>query len=261
MVSDMETVPRANVELINRRVVAIDGGTATGKGRLIDELSQLMRLKGIPVVHLSTGSLYRAVAYVSLMDIKRRISTRGRTDAQITHSALAALREMVPEKMMELAKKKDVSMHGGAVWIGGAPASVEEILKAPGSGMGSSIVSRPVVVREFVNVVARRQVNEFDGYVLIDGRDTTHVIVPDASLKLLLTVSPEVAAKRSTEHTMEEIIARDEADWSKSYGELRHSSNPGDGVKVIATDDHTPESIRDEVYRLMRSVFPELPRK
>ncbi len=256
----MEELSPAVVELTNRRVVAIDGGTATGKGRLIDELSQLMRLKGIPVVHLSTGSLYRAVAYACLVDIKRRISTRGRSDAQVTHAALAALREMIPEKMLDLARARDVSMHGGVVWMGGAPASVEEILKAPGSGLGSSIVSVPVPVREFVNAAARRQANEFDGYVLMDGRDTTHIVVPDAALKLLLTVAPEVAAKRSTEHTMEEIVARDEGDRRKSYGALRHPSDPGDGVTVISTDEHTPESIRDKVYLLMRQVFLELPR-
>lgn len=255
----METASGLDVTLTNPRVVAIDGGTATGKGRLIDELSQLMRLKGIPVVHLSTGSLYRAVAYVCLMDIKRRISTRGRSDAQVTKAAVAALREMRPEKMLELAQAKDVAMHGGVVWIGGSAASVEDILKAPGSGTGSSIVSIPVPVREFVNAIARRQANEFDGFVLMDGRDTTHTVVPDASLKLLLTVSAEVAAKRSTEHTIDEIIARDEGDRRKAYGALRHPSDPGEGVKVIATDDHTPESIRDEVYKLMRRQFPELP--
>lgn len=46
-----------NVELKNLRVVAVDGGTATGKGRLIDELAQLLRLKGVPVIHISTGSI------------------------------------------------------------------------------------------------------------------------------------------------------------------------------------------------------------
>jgi hypothetical protein len=28
---------------------------------------------------------------------------------------------------------------------------------------------------------------------------------------------------------------------------------------VLSTDEHTPESVRDHVYALMREVFPELP--
>jgi cytidylate kinase len=86
-------------------------------------------------------------------------------------------------------------------------------------------------------------------------------VVPDARLKLLLTVAPEVAAQRSQEHGIEEIIARDVNDRSRQrgHGELRASEDPGEGVMVVATDAHSPESIRDYVYELMREVFPELP--
>ena len=94
----------------------------------------------------------------------------------------------------------------------------------------------------------------------MDGRDTTHVIVPDAGLKLLLTVAPEVAAERSREHTREEIIARDDADRAHKHGALRHPDDPGDGVLVLPTDDHTPESVRDHVYKMMHKVWPELPK-
>lgn len=240
----MNSEPEANVELTNRRVVAVDGGTATGKGRLIEELSQLMRLKGIPVVHLSTGSLYRAVTYAALEQVRGDVPKA---------------RAMSPEQLMALAKERQVEMHGGVVWLDGSPADVDTQLKGPGVGNAISSVAAHPEVREFVNRLARRQINEFDGYVLIDGRDTTHVIVPDADLKLLLTVAPEVAAQRSREHTREEIIARDEADRKHKHGALRHPDDPGEGVIVLPTDEHTPESVRDHVYKLMRKTFPELP--
>jgi cytidylate kinase len=72
-------------------------------------------------------------------------------------------------------------------------------------------------------------------------------------------VAPEVAATRSREHTIDEIIARDERDRAKPFGELRHPHDPGEGVIVLPTDAHTPESVRDHVYELMREVWPELP--
>jgi cytidylate kinase len=158
-----------------------------------------------------------------------------------------------------LAKEWQIEMHGGQVWLKGAPASEEEHLKSRGVGNGVSTVAAHPEVREIVNRLTRQQVNEFDGYLLIDGRDTTHTVVPDAPLKLLLVVDPEIAAQRSPEHTKEEIIARDDADRRHRYGALRHPDDPGEGVRVIATDHHTPESIRNQVYRYMRETFPGLP--
>jgi cytidylate kinase len=238
-----------NIELKNRRVVAIDGGTATGKGRLISELSQAMRMRGVPVTHLSTGSLYRAVAYCG-MEMAR---------AKDLPVKLDRLGQMNPEKLLAEARRRGVEMHGGEVWLDGAAASVDEQLKGPGVGTGASVVGALRPVRDFVNEATRRQINEFDGYLLIDGRDITHTVVPDAPLKLLLTVSPEVAATRSSEHSLAEILARDEADRMKTYGNLRRAADPGENVIVLATDVHTPETARDHVYKLMRKVWAELP--
>jgi cytidylate kinase len=252
---------QANVELSNHRVVAVDGGTATGKGRLVDELSQLMRLKGIPVVHLSTGSLYRAVA-LAVMDAMRGHvkGKRGKTVAEVNGEALELARELDPDKFVELARPRQIEMHGGAVWMDGAPVMVDERLKAPSVGTGASVVARHLPVRDFVNEITRRQVNEFDGYLLIDGRDIGTVVVPDAPLKLLLVVSPEIAAERSREHSKAEIIARDHADRNREHGSLPHPDTVPEDVVVLATDDHTPETLRDQVYALMRKTFPDLPK-
>ncbi|GAC1371144.1 MAG: (d)CMP kinase [Candidatus Saccharimonadales bacterium] len=233
-----------DVELINQRVVAVDGGTATGKGRLIEELAQLMRLKGVPVIHASTGSIYRAVAVAALDACKHD---------------LVRVRKLSPNRLLELASKRQIAMHGGQVWMDGAPVSVDEVLKGAGVGMAASVVSSVIEVRHLISDITRRQINEFDGFALIDGRDIGHKVVPDAPLKLLLTVAPAVAATRSREHSMEEIIARDARDRAKTYGELRHPDDPGEGVIVLPTDNHTPESVRDHVYQLMRQTFAGLP--
>jgi cytidylate kinase len=249
-----------SVRLKNTRVVAVDGGTATGKGRLILELSTLLRLKGVPVIHISTGSIYRAVAYCALEWAKTKVPDRkSMAEADVIAEGLKLMHEMGAGKMLELARSRQIEVHSGMVWMDGEEASLDDQLKGPGVGSGAAIVSIPLPVRDFVNDVVRRQINEFDGYSLVDGRDITHTVIPDAPVKLLLVVSPEVAATRSREHTMEEIIARDESDRQKRQGELRHRDNPGAGVRVIETDNHTPESIRDHVYRLMSKAFADLP--
>jgi cytidylate kinase len=256
----METPSQFSVELTNHRIAAVDGGTATGKGRLIEELSQLLRLKGVPVLHLSTGSLYRAVGYIGLEYTRTLIKgKRLKAAEEVTAEALSLLRGVDAGRLLALAQKRQIEMHGGLVWIDGTPASVDEQLKSPGVGMAASVVSIPVPVRRFVNDLVRRQINEFDGYVLIDGRDVTNGVAPDAPLKLLLTVAPEIAAQRSKEHTVDEIIERDRADRAKPVGALRHPEDPGEGVIVMPTDQHTPESVRDHVYALMQKTFPELP--
>lgn len=239
-----------DIELTNNRVVAIDGGAATGKSRLIEELANLMRLKGVPVLHISSGHLYRAVTYVALRSVRRREVA----------DAVAAVHKMSVERLLELAHEHDIEMHGGLAWIDGGAASIDEQLKAPGVGLAVSYVSSFLPVRELVNVLLRRQVNEFEGFVMMDGRDIGHGVLPDAPLKLLLTVSPSVAVQRSPEHKSEaEVEARNKADQTKPHGALRTAENAGEGVVVIPTDKHTPESIRDHVYALMREVFPELP--
>lgn len=256
----MEPELQASIELTNLRVVAVDGGTATGKGRLIMELASLMRSKGVPVIHLSTGSLYRAVTYVSLQLTRTQVSARRtKSESEILAGSVALLRETDEKKMLSLAIDRHIEMHSGAVWIDGKPADVDEQLKGPGVGNGVPIVAANLGVRQLVNRLTRLQVNEFDGYVLIDGRDISYQVVPDAPLKLLLTVAPQIAAQRSQERTMEEIIATDDADRRHRYGALKHPEDPGEGVRVLPTDDHSPESVRDFVYGLMCDVFRELP--
>lgn len=242
-----------DVELTNLRVVTVDGGTATGKSRLVEELASLLRLKGIPVIHVSSGHLYRAAAFLALEYV--RAEWPDATNEEIA----ASVRTMDAQACLDLMRTHLVEMHNGAVWIDGSVASVEGKLKAPLVGVVVPHVASFLPVRQLVNSIIRRQINEFDGYVLIDGRDIGHGVVPDARLKLLLVVSPEIAAVRSIEHTKDEIIARDEADRRHKHGPLPHPDNVHESVRVISTDSHTPESVRDEVYALMREVFTGLP--
>ena len=245
-----------DIELINQRVVAVDGGTATGKGRLIEELAVLLRKNGVPVIHASTGSIYRAIAYAAIESVAPEVPGNvGLSLAEVNHKALDLVREMTGAQLLDLALARQVEMHGGQVWIDGAPADLDDQLKAPGVGLGASLVGGVPEVRKLVSEITRRQINEFEGYALIDGRDIGHQVVPDAPLKLLLVVAPEVAAARSSEHTLEEIIARDTRDRARDYGQLKHPDDPGEGVLVLATDNHTPESLRDHVYGLMKGVF------
>lgn len=245
------------VSLVNNRVVAIDGGTGTGKSRLGEELAQHLRRKGVPALFISTGYLYRAVTWVVLQEALGKV--RG-PKAQKVDAAVKLVRAMDEMVMVHAAQRHQIAMHIGQVYIDEAAAVVEDQLKAPGVGLAIPHVAGFLAIRELVNAATRRQVNEFDGWVIVEGRDIGHTVLPEAPLRLLLVVSPEVAAKRSFEHTVEQIKARDASDRAHLHGALKHPEDAAGYTHVFSTDDHSPESVRDFVYGLMQAKFTYLPR-
>jgi len=75
---------------------------------------------------------------------------------------------------------------------------------------------------KLVNDITRRQINEFDGFSLTDGRTSARGGAGRA-LKLLLTVAPEAGARPMGRTT--EIVVRDTAIGGRTHGELRHPDN------------------------------------
>ncbi|QQR51807.1 (d)CMP kinase [bacterium] len=247
------------IELRNNRILAIDGGTGTGKSRLGSELAQLLRTKGVPALFISTGYLYRAVAWVMLESAQAQAARRRVKIVDRLEWAIREVRESSENDMMAAIAHHQIDMHGGQVWIDETLVEVDTQLKSPGVGRVVPHAASFPLVRAVVDAATRRQVNEFDGFVLVEGRDIGYHVLPEAPLRLLLTVSPEIAAKRSIEHTVEQIIARDRRDQAHQYGALKTDKDAHLYTAVLPTDGHTPESVRDLVYRQMRSVFAELP--
>ena len=138
-------------------IIAIDGPAASGKGTLARRIAELYGLSC-----LDTGLLYRAVA----RDVK--------ADGRPLEDAAAAT---------EAARRLD-------------PVSLDDAaLRLPGAGEAASIVARIPGVRaallEFQRSFARRP----PGAVL-DWRDIGTVVCPDADVKIFVTASAEVRARR-----------------------------------------------------------------
>ena len=146
-------------------LIAIDGPAASGKGTLARLLAERY---GVP--HLDTGLTYRAVAR-ALMDASERLD-----DEQ------AAVRR---------AEVLDLSAMDRAV------LSRHEV------GEAASKVAVMPRVREALVEAQRRFARGRTGAVL-DGRDIGTVVLPDARVKLYVTASPEMRARRR----YDEISAR-----------------------------------------------------
>lgn len=173
-------------------IIAVDGPTASGKGTIAKALAAHF---GLP--HLDTGLLYRAVG--------RQVAMAG-GNPDSPEDALAAAD--FPDTMLE-----------------------DPELRTEVSGGLASRVSIHPAVRQALYERQRSFATQAGGAVL-DGRDIGTVIAPEAEVKLYVTASVEVRAKRrcaemqgagrevSLEDMMADLAARDERDTNRSDAPL-----------------------------------------
>jgi CMP/dCMP kinase len=161
----------SEVEPLMTLIIAIDGPAASGKGTLARRLAEKYRLP-----HLDTGLTYRALAK-ALID----------QGLPLGEEATA----------VETARTIDLAKLDRAV------------LAAHDIGEGASKVAVIPAVRRILVEKQRTFANQPGGAVL-DGRDIGTVVCPDALVKLYVTASAQVRAKRRFD---EELMRAGDADY------------------------------------------------
>lgn len=174
-------------------VIAIDGPAASGKGTLARKLAQQYAFQ-----HLDTGLLYRGTA-AALLDAGKPLD-----DETVAEEAARAL---------ELSSLD------------------RDVLSAHGIGDAASRVAAMPSVRQALLEMQRAFAEQEPGAVL-DGRDIATVICPNANVKLFITATPEVRAKRrhkealskgddvAFETILDDIKRRDERDQRRAEAPL-----------------------------------------
>lgn len=187
-------------------IIAIDGPAAAGKGTL----SRLIAAH-YGFHHLDTGLTYRAVAK-ALLDAGLPLDDEGVAEKTAIEIDLAGLNRSV------------LSQHR----IGEA---------------ASKIAVMPSVRRSLV--AAQRRFAAKEPGAVLDGRDIGTVVCPDAPVKLYVTASPEVRAKRRYEEIIagggsavfDEVFAdvrkRDARDMGRADSPLK----PADGAHLLDTSE------------------------
>jgi cytidylate kinase len=177
-------------------IIAIDGPAASGKGTLGKRLAAHYGLR-----HLDTGLIYRAVA--------KAVLDKGQKPDDAS-AATAAAKSLDPSDFDEGA------------------------LKAHSISEAASIVSAIRSVREALLAFQRDFASRPPGAVL-DGRDIGTVICPDADVKIFVTATPEVRARRrAAEYKAQgrsvgeaEVLAdirnRDHRDQSRAIAPLKQA--------------------------------------
>lgn len=168
--------------------VAIDGPVGAGKSTIARVAAERLGF-----VYADTGALYRAVGlycHRKGIDMKRG-------------SAVAA---QLDEISLEI-KRIDGAQH---VFLN--EKDVSEEIRLPEISMAASAVSAVPEVRTALLDMQRTIAENND--VIMDGRDIGTVVLPNARVKIFLTASPEIRAKRrydeliakGSEVTFEEVL-------------------------------------------------------
>jgi len=165
-------------------IVAIDGPSGAGKTTIAK-----MVARDLGYDYLDTGALYRAIA-VSLRD-------KG-IEADESDSNLG-----------EALRGTDVRFADGRVYVNGRDVSEE--IRSKEIDHYSSVFSARKIVRAFLLDVQRNAALRRD--VVVEGRDTTTVVFPNAGRKIYLDASLEERARRRFEQYKEKgiDITQDEA--------------------------------------------------
>jgi len=179
-------------------IIAIDGPAASGKGTLGKKLAAHYGLR-----HLDTGLIYRAVAK-TLVDAGER--------PEDAAAAVAAAKEL------DLANFDEATLKTYAV------------------GEAASIVSAIPGVRAALLDFQREFAAQPPGAVL-DGRDIGTVVCPGADVKIYVTATPEVRAKRRAAEyrvagrgideasVLADILRRDQRDSNRAAAPLQQAAD------------------------------------
>ena len=156
--------------------IAIDGPVGAGKSSIADQVAQRLH-----ILHLDTGAMYRSVTLFALRNGLFNADGSVKADD---------LKEMLPQ--VNVSFKLNAATGLPETYLNG------EMVERDIRGMEVSSHVSPIAAIPFVReaLVAQQKAMGKEKGVVMDGRDIGTVVFPDAELKIFVTASPEVRAKR-----------------------------------------------------------------
>ena len=216
--------------------IAIDGPAGAGKSTIAKRLA-----KELGYQYVDTGAIYRTVAY--FLDL-----------LGVSPKDVDGVERYIDELTVEIEDDEDGVQH---IIMNGMDVTAD--IRTQDISQKASLVSAHAVVREMLLDMQRDVAKQYN--VIMDGRDIGTVVLPRANVKIFLTASAEVRAKRRTEELMakgqkanyaqilKEIQQRDYQDTHREIAPLKMAR---DSIKV-----DTSEMDIDQVVATLRGIIGE----
>lgn len=216
-------------------IVAIDGPAGTGKGTISKLISDRLNFLSI-----DTGAMYRAVT-LNLI--------RNNTSLDDLDSVL----DVLEKSNIELT----IDGNGQKTFLNGE--DVSSLIRMPDVTSLVSPVSSIKEIREKLVDLQRKFATGKD--IVMEGRDITTVVFPNADVKIYLTADQEERANRrykemiekgietTYDEVYESIKKRDHNDTTKEYGALKIAED----AIVIDSTNMTIEEVYERVKEIILS--------
>ena len=219
--------------------IAIDGFSSCGKSTMAKELA-----KKIGYIYVDTGAMYRSVTLFAMRHGLFNADGSVKTDAlkqQMSNIDITF-------KFNEKAGRPDTYLNGECV---------EEAIRT----LEVSNHVSPIAAIPFVRaaMVARQQCMGRDKGIVMDGRDIGTTVFPEAELKVFVTASAEVRARRRYDELKEKGMPADfddilknvqERDYIDSHREVSPLRKAADAIEL----DNSHMTIAEQNDWLMRQV-------
>ena len=196
--------------------IAIDGPAGAGKSTIARRLA-----KEMGYMYVDTGAIYRTVAY--FFDLWG-----------IAPKDIDGITRYIDELTVNIEYDEDGLQH---MIMNGM--DVTDSIRTQEIGQKASLVSAHAIVRDAMMDMQRDVAKNYN--VIMDGRDIGTVVLPKADVKIFLTASAEVRAKRRTEELLakgqkanyEQILKEiQQRDYQDTHREIAPLKMARDSVKV-----------------------------
>ena len=222
------------MKLKNKKIITIDGPSASGKGLLAKKLA-----KELGFILLDSGLLYRAYSYC--FNKEKNHDSAMNFFLQLTIEGVAS--------EMEVFEGNN---------------NITQLLRHENVALSASKLSSIKETRENLISFQRGLVN--DCGLIADGRDMGTVVFPDAATKIFLIADIEVRAERrflelqnagqgvNMRDLIEDIRLRDEADRAREISPLVPAT---DSVEVNSSN-LTPQEVLNKVLQIYKEHIKEI---
>jgi cytidylate kinase len=215
-----------------KQVIAIDGPSGAGKTTIAKLIARELGFH-----YLDTGSLYRTVALL------------------LVHNGIKP--DDSDDKIGSILNKNHITFTDGTAYLNGK--DVSEDIRSTEIDHYASVFSTRTIVREFL--LSAQRDTALKSELVVEGRDTTTVVFPDAKKKIYLDASLEERAKRRSlqfkekginitiEESKKNITDRDTRDANRNIAPLKVASD----ALLVDSSNLTIEQVMAKILDFIRT--------